>query len=105
MRKRAPTTGLELCLMCGRDFVNPVDWAPVGAHHWWMLLRCGECGTWREATVEDEVAERFDSELDRHADLLAGALRKLDAQHMSAWVESFVLALRCNLLDAADFAR
>jgi hypothetical protein len=105
MRERTPETGLETCLMCGRDFVNPIDWEPVGDHHWWMLLRCGECGVWRETTVEHEIAERFDVELDRRADVLARALQKLDAQRMTAWAESFALALRHGLLDAADFAR
>ena len=37
--------------MCAADFVNPVDWEPVGDTQWWMLLRCGACDTWREVTV------------------------------------------------------
>jgi hypothetical protein len=105
MRKRSHETGLETCLLCGRDFVNPIDWEPADEHHWWILLRCGECETWRETTVEDEIAERFDAELDRRADVLAGTLHKLDAERMGAWVDSFVLALRSGLVDAADFAR
>src|SRR3954447_212030 len=27
---------LEACPMCHGDFVNPVDWEPVGDTHWWM---------------------------------------------------------------------
>ena len=57
--------------MCGADFVNPVDWEPVGETHWWMLMRCGACDTWREATVTNAVAARFDLELDRRMDILA----------------------------------
>jgi hypothetical protein len=97
-------TDLETCLMCGRDYVNPVDWEPVDGDHWWMLLRCGECDTWREVTVSNDVAQRFDGELNRRVDVLTGALHKLDRQRMSAWADSFVLALRSGLLDAADFA-
>jgi hypothetical protein len=103
--KQQRLNDLETCLMCGRDYVNPVDWEPVEGDHWWMLLRCGECHTWREVTVSDDVAQRFDGELNRRIDVLAGALSKLDRQHMTAWAESFVLALRSGLLDAADFAR
>ncbi len=55
--------------MCGADFVNPVDWEPVGDTHWWMLLRCGACDTWREATVTNDVAARYDLELDRRLDI------------------------------------
>jgi len=98
-------TDLETCLMCGRDYVYPVDWESVEGDHWWMLLRCGECDTWREVTVSDAVAQRFDGELNRRIDVLTGALHKLDLQRMSSWVESFAGALRSGLLDPADFAR
>jgi hypothetical protein len=60
---------LHHCAACGKDFVNPVDWEPVTPETWWMRLRCGECHVWREVTVTNQVAERFDLELDRHADL------------------------------------
>jgi hypothetical protein len=95
---------LETCLMCGRDFVNPVDWEPVDDDGWWMLLRCGECHTWREVTVSNEIADRFDLELNRRADILARTLEIADRQRMVADVETFILALRRGLLDAADFA-
>ena len=65
---------------CGKDFVNPVDWEPVTPEAWWMLLRCGECHTFREVTVTNTVAERFDLELDRRADMLQRALHKLDTR-------------------------
>ena len=39
-----------------------------------MRLRCGECEVWREVTVTNKVAERFDIELDRRADLIHRAL-------------------------------
>jgi hypothetical protein len=98
-------TDLETCLLCGRDYVNPVDWEPVEGDHWWMLLRCGECDTWRELTVTDAVAERYDTELDRRLDVLDGALHRLDRQRMVGEVEALVVALRRGLVDAADFAR
>jgi hypothetical protein len=96
---------LETCAMCGHDFVNPVDWEPVGETHWWMLLRCGACDTWREATVTNEVAARYDLELDRRMDILARALEKIDRRAMAIEVETMIQALRRGLIDAADFAR
>src|SRR4029450_886244 len=69
-----PEKHLEACAMCATDFVNPVDWEPVGDTHWWMLLRCGACDTWREVTVTNEIAARFDLELDRRLDVVARAL-------------------------------
>jgi hypothetical protein len=100
-----PGTELETCLVCGRDFVNPVDWEPLEGGRWWMLLRCGECDTWRELTVTDAVAERYDAELDRRLDVIDGVLHRLDHQRMVSDVETLVAALRRGLVDAADFAR
>jgi hypothetical protein len=103
-RLRRPA-GLETCPLCERDFVNPVAWEPADDHHWWMLLHCGECDAWQEVTVPDSVAQRFDAELDRRADVLARALARLDRQRMAADVETMIAALRRGLVDAADFAR
>ena len=101
-----PDSTLETCALCGADYVNPVDWEPLDSDDgWWMLLRCGECDTWREVTVTDEVAERFDTELNRRLDVLARALQRIERQQMAADVETIITALRRGLIDAADFAR
>jgi hypothetical protein len=102
---RAQAEGrLELCVMCGRDFVNPVDWQPVGPEHWWLLLRCGECETWREVAVTNAVARRYDAELSRRAEIVAAALERLDRERMIVEAEAMTTALRLCLIDAADFA-
>jgi hypothetical protein len=104
-QERPDPEHLETCAMCGDDFVNPVDWEPVGDTHWWMLLRCGACDTWREATVTNAVASRFDFELDRRLDVLARALDRIDKRIMAVEVETMIQALRRGLIDAADFGR
>jgi hypothetical protein len=96
---------LETCAMCSGDFVNPVDWEPVGETQWWMLLRCGACNTWREVTVPNAVAARFDLELDRRLDVLTRAAERIEAVRMAADVETMIQALRRGLVDATDFAR
>lgn len=96
---------LETCAMCSADFVNPVDWEPVGETQWWIRLRCGACDTWREVTVANAVAARFDLELDRRLDVLERAADRLDRKLMAADVETMIEALRRGLVDAADFAR
>jgi hypothetical protein len=103
--KDEPAAGLETCKLCGLDYVNPVDWEPLDEAGWWMLLRCAECETYREAIVADADAERFDSELNRRADVLARALHRIERQEMLADVEMLTMALRRGLIDAADFAR
>jgi hypothetical protein len=95
---------LELCAMCGRDFVNPVDWQPAGPEHWWLLLRCGECETWREVTVTNAAARRYDAELGRRAGIVAASLERLDRERMIGEVAAMTIALRLCLIDAADFA-
>ena len=89
--------------MCGRDFVNPVDWEPVGSEYWRILLRCGECETWREVVVTNAVARRYDVELDRRAAVLAASWERLDRERMIGEVEAMTTALRLSLIDAADF--
>ena len=69
-----------------------------------MRLRCGECDVWREVTVTNKVAERFDIELDRRADLIHRALAKLDRERMVQQVETMIGALRHGLIEPADFA-
>jgi hypothetical protein len=54
--------------------------------------------------VTNAVAERFDLELDRRADLLQRTLHKLDTERMRAQAEAMIGALRHGLIDAADFA-
>ena len=63
--KRPAEDDLHPCFNCGKDYVNPVNWEPVTPEAWWMQLRCGECEVYREVTVTNKVAERFDVELDR----------------------------------------
>jgi hypothetical protein len=96
---------LHRCAACGKDYVNPVDWEPVTPEAWWMRLRCGECHVWREVTVSNTVAERFDVELDRRADILQRALAKLDRERMVQQVETMIGALRYGLIEPADFMR
>jgi hypothetical protein len=100
-----PHVHLETCLVCARDFVNPVDWEPLDGGRWWMLLRCGECDTWRDVTVTDAVAERYDAELDARLDMVEDALQALDRQRMLGEVETMVVALRRGLVDVSDFTR
>ena len=104
-RRPNAETDLEHCPHCGRDFVYPVEWESVSKESWWMLLRCGECDSWREATVPNAVAERFDFELDRRLDILHRALHKIDREQMIAAANAIIAALQLNLIDAADFAR
>ena len=105
MRRRPHDTRLETCPACKKDFVQPVSWEPDGEEHWWMFLRCGECGMSREVSVSNADAERYEAALHSRASIISRALRKLEIERMATEVESFVTALQRDLIDAADFAR
>jgi hypothetical protein len=98
-------SGLEICVACGRDYVNPVEWESAGDDHWRMFLRCGDCYASREVTVSDHVAQRCDRELHRRTLPIARAVERLDLERMKADAETLIAALRLDLIDAADFAR
>jgi hypothetical protein len=100
-----PDLDLHACVACGRDFVQPVSWEPVGEHSWWMFLRCAECGVSRDVVVPNAVADRFESELHARASLLARELRRLEGERMTVEVDTFVDALQRDLIEPSDFYR
>jgi hypothetical protein len=100
----SPGTGLHVCAGCHADYVHPVEWHESGEEHWWMLLRCGACGSERDVTVADEVAKRFGEDLDRAERQIERAVRELDGERMAVEVEAFAVALERDLIGADDFA-
>ena len=103
-RPSAPPSGLTICEACGRDFVSPIDWEPVGEDRWWMYVRCGGCGAARELTVSNAEAERYDEDLARGAKAISRAVDRLDQERMRADAGVFIAALRSGFIEPADFA-
>jgi hypothetical protein len=93
------------CTACGAEFVHPVEWSPDGDEHWWMLLRCGSCGTTREETVPDADAELYDRELDLAEYRMQRAADRLSRERLAAQADAFATALQLDLIGAEDFAR
>jgi hypothetical protein len=83
-RRHDSSTGLTDCPLCQSDFVVPIDWEPVGEDGWWIFLRCGECGISRDVTVSDEVAQRYDGELQLSAAPIARAANRLESERVAA---------------------
>jgi hypothetical protein len=101
-RRRAT---LSNCSECGADFVHPVEWSPNDGGTWWMLLRCGACGSSREETVPDEEAERYDRQLDLAEHRIRSAADRLSRESLAEQADSFATALELDLIGAEDFAR
>jgi uncharacterized Zn finger protein len=94
---------LVVCRSCGSDFVNPVSWHEQGEAHWWIRLRCGECGLVREVEVSNDEANRYDAELDRGVTKIASTLTSLDRARMVAEADVFKMALERDLIGPGDF--
>ena len=60
--------------------------------------------TYREVTVSDDAAERYDEELSHGMAEIAAALERAERERMSADVRIFVAALEHDLIHAGDFA-
>lgn len=103
-RKRAKTaTHLEVCTQCGEGFVYPVTWTESGASGWWLLLRCGGCGTWRDVVASNHVVAAFDRLLDEQAYVIRAAAERLAREALSSQADAFAAAMRLDLLTADDF--
>jgi hypothetical protein len=94
---------LDVCPQCGEDFVYPVTWAESGPAGWWLRLRCGGCGGWRDLVASNRAVEEFDRTLDAEMALIRAAADRLARESLSAQAETFSTALRLDLLGADDF--
>ena len=95
--------GLVDCSLCGAEAVVPVDCADDG-DGWWITLRCGNCGTRWNVTLNDDEASALDRALDRGVHQIARTVAALEQQRMQAVVDALSVALERDLIDADDFA-
>ena len=103
-RRRAETPRrLDVCPECGEEFVHPVTWTESGPVNWWLLLRCGGCGVWRDVVASNHAVEAYDRVLDEEMDVIRAAAERLERESFAAQADSFGTALRMDLLGADDF--
>jgi hypothetical protein len=94
---------LELCPDCGEGFVYPVTWTESGPAEWWLLLRCGGCGAWRDVVATNHAVAAFDRALDEATKVITRAAERLAREALSRQAETLGVALRLDLLTADDF--
>ena len=102
-RQPPPGSGLHQCPVCHDDSVVPVIVEPLDLGQWELRLRCGQCETFRDVIVSDDVAKRYDLDLARGMSEIAAALRREDRDRMAAEARVFIVALERDLIDAGDF--
>jgi hypothetical protein len=105
-----PSTSTEpaescACPACRSDAVAVVTLHEHGRDHWWLQLRCGECGAWRVTVLDEQGAERFQNDYEAHVTLIEKDAERLDRERMELEADVFAQALERDLIDAADFAR
>jgi hypothetical protein len=100
---RRSKTGLEFCPVCRRDFISMARCTKAGTDSWWLLLRCGGCGTWHETFARDDAVAELQAAIARGRETVAEAVRSLDLDRMCSQVDAFTQALELGLIDADDF--
>jgi hypothetical protein len=63
----------------------------AGSGSWWLLLRCGDCGTWHETFARDDAVVALHRAIEHGRETVAEE------------VEAFTQALELGLIDADDF--
>ena len=102
-RERYLARNPHLCPMCSSTLVYPLAWRALGRHSWEVDLRCPNCELERVAVLSQQVAERFDEELEEGAETLIDDLARLAEANMSEDVERFVAALESEAILPMDF--
>ena len=75
----------------------------AGGDSWWLLLRCGACGTWHETFARDEAVAALHNSIARGLQTVAEGAKSLELERMGSEVEAFTQALELDLIDADDF--
>jgi hypothetical protein len=98
-----PDQELHRCLDCGSGLVHPVQWEEAGPENWTVLLRCPNCDVFREGVFGQATVEAFDEELDRGADALLCAYKRLIRSNLSEETDRFIAALEADAILPEDF--
>jgi hypothetical protein len=91
MEQPSSPTGLESCLVCGQDFVSMARCTRADGGTWWLLLRCGACGTWHETFAADDSVAALQRAIGR-------GVHALRSQ-----VDAFSEALELDLIGPDEF--
>jgi transcription elongation factor Elf1 len=103
-RRLAASTGrLDLCGACGEAFVCPVTWSEAGPADWWLLLRCGSCGSSREVVASNAAVAAYDSLLDDGMTQINSTAERMAREAIAAEADTLGVALQRGLLTADDF--
>ena len=91
------------CPGCGCALVYPVAWMAAPSGRWSVDLRCPNCERKETVVLAQDVADRFDEELERGAETMTTDLERLTLANMADHVDRFVAALEAGAIHPMDF--
>lgn len=93
----------RLCPHCDCSLVYPVAWETAPQDQWSVDLRCPNCERREIVVLAQEIADRFDEQLERGAETLMTDLKRLTRANMAEHVDRFVAALAAGAIQPMDF--
>jgi hypothetical protein len=98
---------LHICPDCRSNLVQPTRWEQDEGDRdrWRVWRRCPECWWSCEGVYSSVTIDVFDEQLDLGSHELLNELRSLEHANMREMVDTFLVALRDDLIAADDFAR
>ena len=97
------TRELHVCPDCSSELVFPTKWSEAGPDHWNVTLRCPSCEWVESGTFHQDLADRFDEELEKGTDALVRDLKRLTRANMADEIDRFVTALEADAIQPMDF--
>ncbi|MDP8943038.1 MAG: hypothetical protein M3N16_02800 [Actinomycetota bacterium] len=94
---------LHICLECDSPLVYPTSWHEADAEHWHVTLRCPSCECCESGTFSQQVADRFDEQLERGTEAMIRDLKRLTRANMAEEIDRFVTALDADAIQPMDF--
>jgi hypothetical protein len=101
--REEPLDDLQLCPVCDRDLVYPVEWEEASETHWEVLLRCPNCEWVEIGEFDQATVDRFDEQLDIGTEVVLRDLKRLERANMEDEIERFTRALHADALLPEDF--
>lgn len=93
----------HVCPECNCSLVYPVAWGAAPSGRWSVDLRCPNCELEGTAHLDQDVADRFDEELERAEEAMTTDLERLARANMADHVDRFVAALDAGAIYPMDF--
>ena len=103
----APAGGAErelhVCPECEATLVYPTQWHEADPERWHVTLRCPSCEWTESGTFSQDLADRFDEELERGTEAMVRDLKRLTRANMAEEIDRFVTALEADAIQPMDF--